>query len=127
MHAAQILSLKFPRRFMRRGFGRLVLTVIALTCGVALVCAMDLVNRAVLPAFVEVVDTMAGRAALQVTAGGAPFAEDVSERIASAPGVAMAVPVVSATAFTADGSGELMTVHGVEVTNESVVRTYEAR
>ena len=101
--------------------------MIALVFGVALVCAMDLANRAVLRAFVEVIDTMAGRAALQVTAGGAPFAEDVSERLASVPGVEMAVPVVSATAFTGDGSGELMTVHGVDVTSDSVMRAYEAR
>jgi len=47
----------------------LFLTLIALAWGVALVCAIDVVNRAVLSAFVEVIDTMAGRAALEIAAG----------------------------------------------------------
>lgn len=127
MSAKRALSVKLPRRFLRGSYGRLALAVIALTCGVALVCAIDLVNRAVLQAFIEVVDTVAGRAALTVTAGGAPFLETTAQQIADLPGVELAVPVVSATAFTVDGSGELLTVHGVEITNESAVRAYEAR
>jgi putative ABC transport system permease protein len=122
------LSLSLPCRFLRGGWTKLALTVIALACGVALVCAIDLVNRAVLRAFVEVVDTMAGRAALQVTAGeGGLFRETVAESVAAVPGVELAVPVVSATAFTADESGELLTVQGIDVTNDDAVRVYEAR
>ena len=37
------------------------------------------------------------------------------------------MPVVSGTAFTTDASGELLTVHGVDVANESAVRVYESR
>lgn len=117
-----------PLRFLRGSTSRLALSVIALACGVALVCAIDLVNRAVLRAFTEVVDTMAGGAALQVTAGGnSLLPEEVAEKVAAVPGVELAVPVVSATAFTTDESGDLLTVHGVEVTNERAVRVYEAR
>ena len=123
-----VVSVALPRRFLRGSWTTLSLTVVALACGVALVCAIDLVNRAVLRAFVEIVDTMAGRAALQVTAGeGGLFAEQVAATIAKVPGVELAVPVVGATAFTADGSGELLTVHGVDVTDEASVRVYEAR
>jgi len=60
-------QLRMPVRFLRGSYTRLALSVFALALGVALVCAIDLVNRAVRRAFVEVVDTMAGRAALQVT------------------------------------------------------------
>lgn len=120
-------SLRMPWRFLRAGSGRLALTVAALACGVALVCAIDLVNRAVLRAFVEVVDTMAGRAALHVGAAGAPIAESLVDRLAGVQGLELAVPVVSGTAFTTDGSGELLTVHGVDIVNESAVRVYEAR
>jgi putative ABC transport system permease protein len=122
------LSFYMPLRFLRGHYGRLALTVIALALGVALVCAIDLVNRAVLRAFVEVIDTMAGRAALQVSAGaGGLFSEEVAATVSAVPGVELAVPVVSATAFTADEAGELLTVHGVEITNEAAVRVYEAR
>lgn len=120
-------SLRIPRRFLRGGAGRLALTVAALACGVALVCAIDLVNRAVLRAFVEVVDSMAGRAALYVTADGAPFPETVADALAGIAGLELAVPVVSGTAFTTDASGELLTVHGVDVADESAVRVYESR
>ena len=121
-------ALRMPVRFLRGSMGRLALTVIALALGIALVCAIDLVNRAVLRAFVEIVDTMAGRAALQVSADGAALLpEDVAATVSAVPGVELAVPVVSATAFMADGSGELLTVHGVDITNEAAVRVYETR
>lgn len=120
-------SLRIPLRFLRGNAARLVLSVIALACGVALVCAVDLVNGAVLRAFTDIVDTMAGRAALQVSAGeGGLLPEEVAATVAAVPGVELAVPVVSATAFTADESGELLTVHGIDVTHEASVRVYEA-
>src|SRR3989442_15614542 len=63
-------SLRMARRFTRGGAARLALTVLAVAWGVALVAAVGLANHAVLRAFVEVIDTMAGRAALEVGAGG---------------------------------------------------------
>ncbi len=117
-----------PLRFLRGGWAGLTLTVAALALGVALVCAIDLVNRAVLQAFSEIIDTMAGRAALQVSAGeGGLFAEDVAASVGEVPGVELAVPVVNAAAFTDDDSGEMLTVHGVDITNEAAVRVYETR
>src|SRR5689334_4158866 len=86
-----------PLRFLRGSATRLVLTVGAVASGVALVCAIDLANRAVLTAFTEVVDAMAGRASLQVVAGeGGLMPEDVAATVAAVPGVTLAVPVVSA-------------------------------
>src|SRR2546428_4925405 len=63
-------SLRMARRFTRGGAARLALTVLAVAWGVALVAAVRLANHAVLRAFVAVIDTMAGRAALEVVAGG---------------------------------------------------------
>jgi putative ABC transport system permease protein len=121
-------SLRIPLAFLRGSAARLVLTASALAAGVALVCAVDLVNRSVLRAFVEIVDTMAGRAALQVTAGrGALFPETTAELVGQVPGVELAVPVVSATAFMADGTGEALTIQGVDITNDAMVRVYDAR
>jgi putative ABC transport system permease protein len=121
-------SVRMPLRFLRGACGRLALTVVALGLGVGLVCAIDLVNRAVFRAFVEIVDTMAGRAALQVSAAqGGLFSEDVAATVGTVAGVELAVPVVGATAFTADESGEALTVHGVDLTNEAAVRVYETR
>jgi putative ABC transport system permease protein len=123
-----IVSLRMPLRFLRGHAGRLALTVVALACGVGMVCAIDLVNRAVVRAFVDVVDAMAGRAALSVQAGaGGLFPEEVAATVAAVPGVARAVPVVQATAFTTDASGAALAVHGVDVGNEDAVRVYDAR
>jgi putative ABC transport system permease protein len=125
---ARSLSFNLPVRFLRGSYGRLAFSVLALALGVALVCAMDLVNRAVLRAFVEVIDTMAGRAALQVANGqGGIFPEEIADRIAAVPGVELAVPVVTASAFTVDGETELLTVYGVDVANDAAVRVYESR
>lgn len=117
---------RMPRRFLRGSLARMALTVVALACGVALVCAIDLVNRAVYAAFVEIIDTMAGRASLNVTAGdGAPVPETVADTIRTVPGVRLAVPVVSSSAFSTDGSGEQLAVHGIDVANDDAIRTYE--
>jgi putative ABC transport system permease protein len=120
-------GLRMPLRFLRGGYMWLALTVVALASGVALVCAIDLVNRAVLRAFVEIIDTMAGRASLQVSAGeGALFPEEIADKVRAVPGVEVAVPVVEATAFVAD-EGELITVQGVDIAREEAVRVYEAQ
>ncbi|MBI4515689.1 MAG: ABC transporter permease [Deltaproteobacteria bacterium] len=121
-------SFRMPRRFLRGHYARLTLTVIALGCGVAQVTADDLAGRETLRAFVEIIDTVAGRAALQVSAGeGALFSEDVAKTIAAVPGVELVVPVVSSTAFTADGSGELLTVQGMDIANKQATAVYELR
>lgn len=118
-------SVRLPLLFLRGQYGRLWLTILALAFGVALVCAIDLVNRAVFVAFAEVIDATAGRAALQVSAGdGGLFRETVAADLRGVPGVELAVPVVSAAAFTNDG--EMLTVHGVDVTNDDAVRIYQA-
>jgi putative ABC transport system permease protein len=118
---------RLPFCFLRTNYGRLALTIGALAAGVALVCAIGLVNRSVLRAFNDVIDTMAGRAALQISAGNAGFfPEEVADVVGAVPGVELAVQTVGATAFLADGSGELLSVHGVDITNDAAVRVYEA-
>lgn len=129
-HVASALldTFRMPWRFQRGHHARLTLTVVALATGVALVCAIDLVNRAVLGAFSEVVDTMAGRASLQITAGGdGLLREEIAVTVRDVDGVEVAVPVVAAGAFVADDSGEMLTVHAFDVTDRRAVEVYEAR
>ncbi|TME76708.1 MAG: hypothetical protein E6I48_03990, partial [Chloroflexi bacterium] len=119
-------SFRLPLLFLRGHYVRLGLAIVALAIAVAFVSAIDLINRAVMLAFTEVVDTMAGRAALQVSAGeNGLFPEDVAAGIAHLPGVELAVSVVTATAFTTDARGEVLSVLGVDVADESAVRVYE--
>ena len=118
-------SLRFAYRHVRAGLGRRFLSVVALALGVALVIAVQLMNTAVLDAFIDTIDGMVGRADLTVTAGdGLAFGEDVVQQIAAVPGVALAVPLVTGVAFPDDDSGELLTVHGVDIANDAAVRVY---
>ena len=88
-------SLRLPLRFLRGHHGRLALTVVAIASGVAQVSGNELVSAAALRGFVDVIDTAAGRAALQVSAGeGAPFPDDVATAVARVAGVERVVPVV---------------------------------
>src|SRR5213596_3219111 len=115
--------LRMARRFVRGGTGRLALTVLAVAWGVALVGAVRLASGAVLRAFTEVVETMAGRAALQVVAGeGGVFPEDVAAAVAAVPGVEASAASVKGAAF-ADG-GTLVTVYGVDLTGDVPERVY---
>ncbi len=121
-------SFRMPLRFLRGNAGAVALTVIALACGVAQVCATDLVSQGVQRAFAETIGTMAGRAALQVSAGeGVPFPEAVTATVAGVPGVELAVPTVSATSFTTDDRGELLTVQGVNFASDADLGVYDLR
>lgn len=121
----RVPGFRIPLRFLRARDGRTALTIVAIALGVALVCALDLVTRSTQLAFDEIIDTMAGRAALEVGAGDAGLVpEELAAAIARVPGVEVAVPVVRATAFTTDGSGESLAVQGVDVLNEQALRLY---
>src|SRR5262245_10457464 len=121
-------SLRVARRFVRGAGARVALTVLAVAWGVALVGAVRLANHAVLRAFVEVVDTMAGRAALEVGAGeGGLFPESVAGTVAAVPGVEAAVPAIRSAAFVAGASGEVLTVYGVDLMADAPERVYGAR
>ncbi|MFN8644165.1 MAG: ABC transporter permease [Candidatus Binatia bacterium] len=121
-----VFSLRMPRRFLRGGVGRLALTVLALACGVALVAALDLVNRAVLRGFVEIIDGMAGRATLQVTVeDSGAFPESLAADVGAVAGVRQVVAVVTATAFTVGDPAEALTVQAFDVTDLDAVHVYQ--
>ena len=72
-------SFRIALRFLRARDARPVLTIVAIALGVALVCALDVVSRSMQLAFDEIIDTMAGRTALEVSAGdGGLLKEEVA-------------------------------------------------
>jgi putative ABC transport system permease protein len=112
-------------RHFRADFGAMLLSVVAVALGVALVVAVESMNAAVLQGFLDTVDGVVGRASLNVTAGeGLTFSEELVEKVAAVPGVALAVPLVRAVTFPDDGSGEILTVHGVDLTRDADGRLY---
>jgi putative ABC transport system permease protein len=122
-----LLSFGMAYCHIRTGLGRVALSILAIALGVALVVAVRLMNEAVLASFLDRIDQTVGRAALTVTGGeGTTFSEKVVQSIGALPGVDLAVPLVRSVAFPDDGSGELLTVFGVDLTNEAAVRVYRA-
>lgn len=118
-------SLRLAWAHFASGIGRFALSILAIALGVALVVAIQLMNAAVLQSFLDTSDAMAGRAALTVTAGdGVTFPETLADTVSRVPGVRVAVPLVTAVAFPDDGTGEMLTVFGVDLANDADVRVY---
>ncbi len=105
----------------------MALSVLAVALGVALVVAVRSMNDAVLSGFFETIDGIAGRASFSITVGeGFTFSEELVETVRAVPGVKLAVPLVRAVAFPDDGSVEMLSVHGIDLTEDAAVRLYHA-
>jgi putative ABC transport system permease protein len=112
-------------RQLRARPGRTALAFAGIALGVALVLAIQLINRATLAALRQTVEDSAGRAQLQVVAASdAGLPEDVLEQVRATPGVSLAVPLVEGAAFVADGQGESLAIFGVDLGDEAAVRSY---
>jgi putative ABC transport system permease protein len=123
-----LFSLRFAYRHFRSSFWAMALSMIAVALGVALVVAIRLMNSTVLQGFLETVDATAGRANLVIGGDeGASFPDALVSKITEVPGVKLAVPLVRGVAFPNDESGELLTVHGVDLANDDAVRVYHVR
>ena len=121
----QWLSLRLALSHLLANRRRLAATILAVAAGVTLVVAVYIMNAAVLRSFLDTVDGLGGRAALTVTtAEGFSFPEATLEAVAGRPGVRLAAPLVRGVAFPDDGSGQVLTVIGVDLANETAVRVY---
>ncbi len=116
--------LLLARRQLRRHLARAALTAAGVACGVSLVVAIEVINASTLRAFTDAIDDLAGSAALQVR-GGAPFPEDVADRVRGLPGVDHAVPIITSTFFGVDPpvAGEALSVFAADVTDGHAVKT----
>jgi putative ABC transport system permease protein len=111
--------------YARRHLLRTALTIAGIVLGVAVFLAMHAANQAVLAAFADTVDRLAGRTQLQVTAGEGGFAEEVLESVQAARAVRVAVPVIEAVAESRlPGQGTLL-VLGVDMTGDRSLREYD--
>ena len=103
---------------------RNLITMLGVGLGVAVALAIHLANEGVLRSFSSSLDHVAGKARLQVSAGEMGFDETWFPRIAGAPGVARAAPLVQAIAPVAGRPGEALLVLGVDVFSDGAVREY---
>jgi len=111
--------------YFRKHLLRTVLTTAGIVLGVAVFVGMQAANKSVLAAFTQTVDRIAGKTALQVTAGDAGFNEDVLEKVQSASTVLAAVPVIEAVVDSKiAGQGNLL-VLGIDMTGDRSMREYD--
>src|SRR6516164_8481468 len=111
--------------YLRKHRLRTLFTVIAVVLGAGTFVGMHSAGVAVLSAFNETVDRIAGKAQLQVTAGDAGFPEEVLERIQSVPEVATAVPLIEAVVQSARKEAGNFLVLGVDMTGDRSIREYD--
>ena len=110
--------------YFRKHALRTLLTTAGITLGVAVFIAMHTASQSVVYAFRHTIDSIAGKAELQVTAGEAGFDEDVLERVQTATSVSVAVPIVeSVVDSNIAGQGSLL-ILGVDMTGDPKLRDY---
>ena len=110
---------------LRKHVLRTVLTTAGIVLGVAVFLGMRSANQSVLAGFSHMVDSLAGRTELQVTAGEIGFGEEILEKVQSASTVGAAAPVIEAIVTPGlEGAGSLLVV-GVDMTGDSSLRDYE--
>ncbi len=115
-------------RHQRLRPARTILTTLGVAFGIALFVAISIINQSTRDSLRENVDSVAGKAKITISAGPTGIAEEKLELVKAVPGVKHAVPMVEARAFF-DGArkqDESIYVLGVDLLQESAVRTYKA-
>ncbi len=114
------------REFRQRP-GRAILTLLSIVIGVAAVVAVSLSADTTRRAFDEIYHTVAGRAALEVTAPvGTSFAASIAESLRDVPGVAAVSPVIErrSVMFVGDRRIQLISL-GVIPEQDRAVHEYK--
>lgn len=98
---------------------RAILTLVGVVIGTQVVVAVGLINRSVLASFDHTVETIAGRADLQLSNGSAGVPEELVATLAAVPGVASAAGLLQGTLTTDWGD---LTVFGVDLFEDQTIR-----
>ncbi len=114
-------------REIRQRPGRSLLTMLSIVIGVASVVAVSLATNSTRQAFDKMFETIAGRAAFEVTAAaGGVFDSQIVETLSNIAGVAVAAPVVQRPMMmTFDGRRTKLMSLGVDPVKDKLVHKYE--
>jgi putative ABC transport system permease protein len=114
-------------RHLREAPGQTLRAIAAVMIAVGAVVTVHVFQRALLASFDRSIDAAAGRTQLEVTAGETGIPEETLETVRAVPGIEAAVPRVESAAYHVGTSGDVLTVLGVDITEEGRVRTYTMR
>lgn len=128
------------RHLLQEG-GRSLLPLLGVALGVAVFLSVRLANRSAMASFADTVDSVAGRANLQVAGDSTGFDERVFPKVRSLPGVRAAAPVVQIYALAKLGDepdravfpkgeegpyGETLLVLGLDIFSERPFARFES-
>ncbi len=103
------------------------MSVCGIALGVSAIVSIGIVSRGVVRSFEESINSMAGRASLQITGGQSGFPETMAERVQGVSGVEYAVPVIETTAILINGinrESRSIVIIGVDVLQDHHIRDY---
>jgi len=114
-------------RHLRLRPARTILTTLGVAFGIALYVSISIINRSTRDSFKENVEAVSGKAKITVSAGPTGFEEVKLEDVRTVPGVQHAVPMIEARGFFQDAKleGESIYIIGVDLLQESAIRTYK--
>ncbi len=104
--------------------GQTLIAAAGICLGVAAMISIDIVNNSVLRSFEDSINRITGKAVLQITGAESGFPEQMLDRVQAVPGVEYAVPVIETNASLAEGSERAFAVLGVDVLQDSNIRSY---
>ncbi len=115
----------FGLRYLRREPFKSLVSVLAVALGAAVYLSVEAAVSSSTAAFSETVNSLAGRAQLQVvSAAGTGFPSADFAAVEALPGVAAATPIVEAIAQPADRVEEALLVLGVDFFTDDAFRTF---
>lgn len=105
---------------------RFILTALGIALGVALYTSIAIINYSTRESFRESIESVAGEAALTISAGPVGFDEKYLDFVREVSGVKAAIPLVESRAFFsgATDSSESLQILGVDMLQEAGVRSY---
>lgn len=120
-------------RHLKDGKVRTLFTFVGIVLGVAVFVAIRIINRSTLSSFSETVNSVAGRAVLEVSGDETGFDESVLDAIRAVPGVEAAVPSVNAIVYGKpdpggrgeQGEAEALYLFGVDILQDQAIRNYQ--
>jgi len=120
----RLLRLFGLRHVGRQPFQTLV-SVLAVALGAAVYLSVEAAVQSSTAAFSETIDSLAGKAQLQVvSAAGSGFPAQEFARLSTLPGVASATPIVEAVAQPAGRLSEALLVLGADFFSDAPFRTW---
>jgi len=119
-HLVRLIGL----RHLRAAPAQSLRAIAAVMVAVGAMVSSELVTSAISRGVTESLEAYAGRSALRLDAGETGLPESLLDTVRNVPGVDVAVPVLRSVAYVSGSAGEVLTVLGLDITEEGRVRRY---